>query len=234
MPDLSYSDLPVDGEANNAADVITPLNDIKTYVNGDGWVDADRLDATVAANLGLSDGTDTRRGKCIIATEESRTNTAFGTMTTPDQVSGITVPTDGLIFVLFRAHWRNGAAGTAEAAIFLNDEQLKVPQANGAPVVSGGSFSGLTLGYGHLISGEPSTSSTSTLYTETAGAYFALDVSDVTTGQAVVSTATSGGRGSIIPIEVAAGTYDVSVRFKASTGSVYVKNRKLKVWTMGF
>ena len=32
----------------------------------------------------------------------------------------------------------------------------------------------------------------------------------------------------------AAGTYDISVQFKASSGSVTVKNRKLWVWTMGF
>lgn len=32
----------------------------------------------------------------------------------------------------------------------------------------------------------------------------------------------------------AAGTYDVSVQFKSSSGTVTAKERKLWVWTMGF
>jgi hypothetical protein len=34
-------------------------------------------------------------GKSIIATEETRTNVAYGTLTTPDVVTGIVLPTDG-------------------------------------------------------------------------------------------------------------------------------------------
>jgi hypothetical protein len=48
LTDLSYSDLPVSGDTNNASDVITPLNEIKSYVNSAGWVDSSRIvDGTV-------------------------------------------------------------------------------------------------------------------------------------------------------------------------------------------
>lgn len=45
MPDLAYSALPVAGQPNNASDVITPLNEIKAYVNGDDWVTDDHLES---------------------------------------------------------------------------------------------------------------------------------------------------------------------------------------------
>ena len=45
----------------------------------------------------------------IIATEESRTNTAYGPLATPDVVKGIVLPTDGLIVVGYR-HSRRRAS----------------------------------------------------------------------------------------------------------------------------
>ena len=48
MADLTYSDLPVAGTVNNAADVVTPLNEVKAYVNASQWVDTERIkDANV-------------------------------------------------------------------------------------------------------------------------------------------------------------------------------------------
>src|SRR5437762_440888 len=51
-------------------------------------------------------------GHSIIATTESRTNTGYGLMTTPDKVSALVVPnTSALIFVALHATWQESVAG---------------------------------------------------------------------------------------------------------------------------
>jgi hypothetical protein len=82
---------------------------------GAGTVTPDRHSAGVVAT-----------GKSVIATSEARTNVAYGTLTTPDQVSSIVLPTDGVICVLFQATWQESVADTGRAAIFIGANQLKV------------------------------------------------------------------------------------------------------------
>ncbi len=190
---------------------------------------ASQFTSTLNTFLGLSD-TAVRRGKSIIATEETRNSTSFGLMATPDRVSGITLPTDGLIFVAYQALWKT--SGQGQAAIFLNSNQVKIRPAYGAgataPIAGlatteaeANEYEGLASGGSGLI-GSPS-----------AGAGDP-QTSDVATGQVV------GILGGVFPpggpacIFAAAGTYDVSVQFKASAGTVTAKERKLWVWTLGF
>src|SRR5438309_7960968 len=45
-------------------------------------------------------------------------------LTTPDQVTGIVLPTNGLIAVWYQATWQT-AAGNAQAALFLGSNQEK-------------------------------------------------------------------------------------------------------------
>lgn len=215
---------------------------------------AEAVDAVAARAGGQS-------GKSIISAEQSRTNTSYGLLGTPDRVQNVVLPADGLIYVLFQAMWKETYSlpqdtpnsGNARAAIFLGSNQLQVAHGNGAPVTTaacGGPDSGLDDRYGPLFScplglvGLP----------KNVGA----DDAAVTTGQVVgavantlrrpgieingsVAGASVGGSG-ILPglggacaIFAAAGTYDVSVRFKAASGvTVYAKNRKLWVWTQEF
>jgi hypothetical protein len=190
-----------------------------------------------AAKLGLTDGATIRRGKSIIATTEARTNTAYGLMTTPDRVTGLVLPTDGLIAVLYQATWAESVAGAAAAEIFLGSNAVVAATYAGQIAVNAalggatpGGFCPLATDGGGLVS-----------FSANPGSYG----SDVTTGQIVgladpshSETSPFSGQALVRAgpcyIFAAAGTYDVSVQFKASSGSVTAKNRKLWAWTTGF
>lgn len=209
-------------------------------------VTADKL--SDAAKLGLTDSSVVRRGKSIIATTESRTNTAYGLLTTADRVSNIVLPTDGLIAVCYQATWQESVSDAARAALFVGVNQVKVAQASGTFVQETDTCS--TSGTGKDRS----------LFT-TPGGLLSCPIDngptyggDVTTGQIVggifdsfTSTvqnwgldSVSGGGGVVGTLGgpcylfANAGTYDVTVQFKASSGSVTAKNRKLWVWTISF
>lgn len=204
-------------------------------------IDADVQKAYEAA--GVSDGRAVRRGSSNIATSEARTNTAYGLLTTPDRVQNVVLPRDGLIFLAYQATWRESVDGAARAAIFLGSNQARFAgSGNIGPSVSWGEA--------FIRSGSPnadvSLASNAIGLASLNGKSFNLDYAgDSTTGQAVGGgygvSATSGFAsmadaltGGSCAIFAAAGTYDVSVQFKASSGSVTVRGRKLWVWTLAF
>lgn len=213
----------VGGQPENIADVTSCLDGLLAGVNG---IDKEQLTTAHAQLLGMNNGTNVGRGKCIIATSESRTNTAYGLMPTPDRVSSIVLPTDGLIFVAYQALWAASAGGFAgRAAIFLNSTQLKITDAGStAPFVSeqsATSAAGFSAPLCTTATGLSTASSTSNTN------------ADATTGQLVAVTAGSA-LGGPCTIFAAAGTYDISVQFKATSGNVAVSGRKLWVWTIAF
>lgn len=161
----------------------------------------------------------------VIATEESRTNTAFGTLTTPDEISGVVLPTNGLILIGYNATWKQSVKEAAKAAIFIGANQLKtsnipsptVQEATCPGSVSGGGeFTNTFVSLGTQAAGLLSSSATAEAYT-----------GDVTTGQIV-------GRSGCAEVFAAAGTYNISVKYKATSGTVTVKERKLWVATLGY
>lgn len=182
-------------------------------------------------------------GKSIIATSEARTNVAYGLLTTPDRVQGIVLPTDGLIAVAYQAQWQQSVAAAARAAIFIGSNQLKVqkndtsaPTTTAAMMASGTALDGALNSYGGgLAGGDPNTGYTAPVTTGQAvgsmstGTYLAS--SEV--GGIAVTLALGAAFGACY-IFAAAGSYDISVMFKSSSGSVTVKNRSLWVWTLGF
>lgn len=193
------------------------------YAALNGALDVDNVLDAVLEKMSLNDGATIRRGKSIIVTSESRTNTAYGTLTTPDQVANVVVPANALLAVYYHATWEQSASTAARAAIFLGSNQVKLATAAGSAAVQEASIGGTTspdvlMGTygGGLIS-------------MTAGFY----TGDVTTGQ-IVGGAWATQSPGFAMIFVAAGTYTVSVQFKASAGSVTVKNRKLFVSTVAF
>jgi hypothetical protein len=185
-----------------------------------GAVTADIL--ADAIKLGLTDSGTVRRGKSIIATTETRTNTVYGTMPTPDQVS-VTLPTDGLIAIAYQATWQESVNATAAAAIFLGANQLKVGTSAGLSAVSEAQLGGGTAAVDKPLAttgvGLLGTGSGPTAYS-----------GDVTTGQ-ILGRSDGGGPTYVF---AAAGTYVVSVQFKSTSGTVTVKNRKLWALTIGF
>lgn len=144
----------------------------------------------------------------IIATEESRENVAFGKLTTPDEIAGIVVPENGILRIGYRAHVSSAVSGEGRVAIFVSSNQLKT--------LSGVVIEQIATGTGFGI-----------MRTEGGGLIYtaAIAAADVTTGQVLG-----------IPVDVflAAGTYTVSIQFKAGIGQVVAKERKLWVEVHGF
>ena len=230
----------------NSSQMNTNFSDVKTWANGN--VDGANMTASAKEQLGLNDGTTVRRGKSIIATEESRTNTAYGTLTTPDQVTGVVLPTDGLIVVVFQAMWKASVASAGSAALFIGANQAKVVSIGEAAPQAQEAVSPSTVNsYSLLASGSVGLVGCSQAVVAYTG--------HVTTGQVVgITGAGDGGTGGarfrtgaflntlgpedfacgVCKLFAAAGTYTVSCQFKSTSGSVTVKERKLWVEARGF
>lgn len=242
MTTLSLPVTLVAGANENVNDLNSNLNAITSWANGsvdatnitNAAVTGDKIGTTLAQQLGITNAANTGRGKVNITTSESRTNVAYGTLTTPDQVTGIVLPTDGLIAIAYQATWQESVNGAARAGLFLGANQLRVAQV--------GVAAGPTLVEAPLAGG--STAVDAPLFTNSSGASVGLSswatatgayTGDVTTGQIVGGVgSTSQPGGGPIYVFAAAGTYTISVQFKATSGSVTVKNRHLWVWVCGF
>lgn len=181
--------------------------------------------AQIATRLGFV-------GKSVIATSESRSNSSYGLLSTPDRVQNVVLPTDGWLQIGYHATWEESNAAAGEAAIFIGSNQLKIASSTAtAPIVQS------------AITNQAAAAKETVLSTHTGG-LVSIDVGDlpgnpdyggdVTTGQVLgVHTSTDSLGGPVI-VFAAAGTYTVSVQFKASTGSVTVKNRRLWVRALPF
>jgi hypothetical protein len=229
------------GTNENVNDLNSNLTQIATVLNGgidaanitNNVITADKLTTTVAQQLGLNNAANIGRGVSVIATNESRSNVAYGTLTTPDQVANVVLPTNGLIKIRFQATWLESVALAARAAIFIGPTQLKrVAAVGAAPAVQEvNTQSAGTVGTGMAIG-----SGSGGLYSMAVNVAYP---GDVTTGQVV---GVPGGNDSLgIPVGwgpceawAAAGTYTISIQWKASSGSVSALNRKLWVTTEGF
>lgn len=199
--------------------------------NGTGWDTV--LTSTQAARLGLNTDGVVRRGKSIIAAAEPRGNVAFGLLGTPDRVQNVVLPTDGLIRIAYQAMWKESVAGAASAAIFIGGNRLKARQLITNAFV--GDSQGAQIGIANFYN--PLFSFSGGLRSVNGGAVLSGDhPDDVTTGQIVGGQDSAGVSWSAgqVTVFAAAGTYDVSVQFLASSGTVTAKNRKLWVETIGF
>lgn len=187
-----------------------------------GTLDADNLTAATRGYLGLTDASSTRRGKAIIATEETHAPGGYALLATPDRVQNVVLPTDGLIVVAYQALWKTTVNNDGAAAIFIGANQLKIAADASPPVLAGVSIN--AQGYFYALFSAP---------TGLAASYTGLfgDSSNVTTGQVIGAGSYTSGPCYIF---AAAGTYDVSVRFSSSASTLSVKDRRLWVWTMGF
>lgn len=164
---------------------------------------------------------------------QSTTSGSYVLLGTPDRVQNIVVPAGALLKVGYQALWKADEHTGAQAAIFLNGVQLRYRRS--------GSSTG-TLDQSVYYEGTNVYRQLSTApYGLAAGEFNRWDhnvehTSDVTTGQAVASPYGTGSDtvydGGLCNIFLAAGTYDVSVRFKyhgIGGGGVFVKERKLWV-----
>lgn len=191
---------------------------VQTVINGN--LDSTNLSATAAQSAGINQSGQTVKGSSIVATLQNTTSATFTTLPTPDQVTGIVLPTPGLISVWYQATWSESVSSASQAAIFLNSNQLVRAAVSGAPVA-------VSTGNGGTSNNVSLVSSTIGLASFAASAGYAGDVS---TGQ-VIGNSTSGGPCWIF---AAAGTYTVSIQFKTSSGNVNAQNRRLYVQALSF
>lgn len=161
-----------------------------------------------------------------VATSQSITSTSYDYLTTHDTVT-VDVASSGVISIAVAATWFESVSGAARAAIFIGSNQLKgISGASSVPVVQ-----------------ETPHGNTATvfqpLYT-TAGGLKGDDNTggwaDVSTGQIIGSIQDAGSTTraaglTIVSIGAGVGSYEVSLRFKATSGTVGALNRNLWVWT---
>ena len=187
----------------------------------------------------------TVRGAVNIPASQSTSSGSFTTLATPDQISGLVLPTNGLIRVWYQAIWQESVAHEAHAAIFLNSNQLMVAASapGGASTQEAQTITGSFTGVNCSLFSTPVGLATQAPKSVSYGG-------DVTTGQVVgfaeqacdpqMAIAGSGWDIPAVPmggpcdIFAAAGTYTVSVQFLAVSGSVTVSNRKLWVQVLPF
>lgn len=162
-------------------------------------------------------------GSVSITASQTTVSSTPTLLTTPDQVTGIILPTNGLIMVGYQATWSASGGSTAEAQIYLGS--------NGVQYANMSTSDSPTIQVATMSSGEPSplTTSAAGLTTSTDGGPY---TGDVTTGQ-ILGTGNLGGPCYIF---AAAGSYAVSVRFlnSGSIGTTTVSNRKLWVRAITF
>lgn len=163
----------------------------------------------------------------IIATEQERENVAFGTLTTADEVKSVVLPENGLIVIGYDANVKSSAGGAGRIAVFLGANQLKADEGGVSPSVQEAST--FEAGFTHI--------------TSSAGGLVKTDKKEwtgsVTTGQVLgrgfsaKTEAQANGMSGLCYVFAAAGTYNVSVQYKATSGKVIAKERKLWVGVIG-
>lgn len=253
MTSFSFTPL-VAGNPELVSDINTPLTAIQTILNGgidssnvtDGTLTPSDLTTALQDLLGVT-GNVVRRGKAIsVPSSDSRTNTAYGLLANPDRVQNVVMPTDGLISVWYQATWQESVTSAARAAIFIGANQFKI--------AGGSGFEQPVTQAARMVNASPALDTP--LSSAPFGLFSPVDgtgyTGDVTTGQGIggfASAATQpfvemNGGGFALPLATvtggpvyifaAAGTYDISVQFKASSGNVVAKNRRLWVEARAF
>lgn len=248
MGTISYTVPTAGSDLNSVADaeVSTALTTLKTWANGN--IDAVNLSNTLAASACVNESGQTVKGAVSISASESTSSTSYTTLNTPDQVTGIVLPSNGLIRVWYWATWQESVAGGAAAAIFIGANQAKSYDAQSA---AGPAGQWAIMG----SSGTPANNTNHPLFTCASGlvsydTQTSAYTGDVSTGQilGVVDTNSRvrGAFGGVTGLSVdyvvggpcdifaAAGTYTVSIQFKVSSGSLTASNRKLWVQALSF
>lgn len=160
----------------------------------------------------------TQAGEAVIADEESRSSTTSGLLATPDRISGVTIPTDGLVYVYYLAQWKEDLAGTARVGIFLNDTQVQTHD-----LLTG------VVGNALEACAAPAPGDYDVLITDGQQGLTSLGVAG---GAASFPTTGYVAGGHMVGIHANAGVYDVSIRFRVNDplATVTVRQRRLAAY----
>ena len=196
-------------------------------ISASAEIEGTKLASSFLDQVGV-DGTSTvRRGVTSIATEETTTSTSFTKLSTADEVENVVVPANGQLIVDYRALWKltgAGSGGDASVAIFVGADQLKAMSSDYAPGAASNTLPWSGDNYGLL-------------YTSADTASGLSDLESHSSDSSTTTTAVRWGPASPAVIEVAAGTYDVSIQYHVnatSGGTLAVKERLLRVYTRAF
>jgi hypothetical protein len=194
----------------------------------DDSIVANKLATALAEVLGVNTATGARRGASIIDAEQTRSNAAFGLLGTADRVQGIELPSNGLIRVWFQAIWFQSVTNAAGAAIFIGGNQVTISNDAVASAPPDSATSSFT-----------ATGVNTPLFSYPGGLQSGLGTAAISASHDADAQAVGAIRGGAVlggpcTIFAPAGTYDISVQFKASSGSVTVRQRKLWVEAVGF
>lgn len=152
-----------------------------------------------------------------IVKEESRESVGFGTLPTADEIKEITVPENGVVRLGYTAAIKSSVANEGRVSFFVNGTQIKADKGGTEPGQQEVQTKSTTF---HHISSCPKG-----LETSAVNAW----LGDVTSGQAL-STGDSLSQGGFCTIYgLAPATYSFSVRYKALSGSITSKERRLWV-----
>jgi hypothetical protein len=149
----------------------------------------------------------------VIATEETKTSTSFVTMTTPDEVSGVVVPENGVLSITYSAYVKSSSSGEGVVCLFIGSNRIPTYHVS------------ILESFAEIKTVETVFSRITTTPAATIGMEALNWTSASTTGRM------------LLPIQVgelAAGTYTVSARYKAAAGSVTAKERILRVSVTSF
>lgn len=221
--------------------VVSALNAILTNEN--------KVDSSVftgITNAQLKESKFTWYTPKAISAEQSKTSTSFVTMETADEIKEVVVPENGLLFLNYRAMWKSSEAGSGDAAIFIGSNQYKVrvDEANEPATVSAVTRSGIsgfhplvTKGTAGVLAMKPSSSSSVDVTTGQGIGSIGLGTEGPFSEIRVANTKYSGyslsGDSGFCIMSMAAGTYNISIKFKASSGSVTAKERLLQIGVLG-
>jgi hypothetical protein len=204
---LNYSKTLVPGASENVADAQTMFEEARAAINA-----LDNANLVAAAEI---------EGTKLAAAFLEKVG-VNGSSATRRGKSIIVLPTDGLLLIGYKALWKSSVSGAGRAALFLDAVQLKESQEGGAPISHETVSADVRTFYGHLTTGPEGL----------VGRAATADSSDATTGQMLTPGVNQNG--GLIAVFAAAGTYDVSVQFSATSGSVTAKQRKLWAVALGF
>jgi hypothetical protein len=182
------------------------------------------LSAALASNVGLNVTGSVGSGYVNIPTSQNTASTTYTTLTTPDQIANVVVGTGGILFVGYQATWASSVGGAGSAAIFLGANQLQALSSGTATAPSVQNAVSSSAGISATLASSP--------VGLVSGAQTSNYTGNVTTGQVMGALGSSSA--GFTEIFVAPGTYTVSIRFKASSGTVTALNRQLWVYTRNF
>ena len=184
-----------------------------------GVIGLQHLNPAVVQDLGLNGGGSIGRGAISIAGVQTTASSTPTFLTTPDEITGITLDSNGLLFIDYSALWKV-SAGTGTGALYANTG-------------SGWVAVGLPAGNNTFTNVSITTAAThySPLYTGTGQlTTVASSTTDQTSGVSAVVVGTG-----TIGLQAPAGTWSLGIQFSCSGGgTVSVSNRIFRVRTLNF